>query len=70
MVNLDPDSAKFAPEVPKAIMRANQNNAGIYGAVTRIGRLVVGHHLLPSGDRERARRRRVDAAAGSEKVAA
>jgi uncharacterized protein len=37
MVNLDPDSASSAPEVLKAIVRANQNNAGIYGAVTRIG---------------------------------
>jgi len=42
MVNLDPDSASPAPEVLKAIVRANQNNAGIYGAVTRIGRLAVG----------------------------
>jgi uncharacterized protein YcbX len=42
MVNLDPDSASFAPEVLKAVSRANQNNAGIYGAVTRIGRLEVG----------------------------
>lgn len=42
MVNLDPDTASPAPEVLKAIVRANQNHAGIYGAVTRIGRLVVG----------------------------
>jgi len=42
MVNLDPDSASSAPEVMKAVVRANQNNAGIYGAVTRIGRLAVG----------------------------
>jgi uncharacterized protein YcbX len=42
MVNLDPDSASPAPEVLKAVVRANQNNAGIYGAVTRIGRLAVG----------------------------
>ena len=26
----------------KAVVRANQNNAGIYGAVTRTGRLAVG----------------------------
>jgi uncharacterized protein YcbX len=43
MVNLDPDTASSAPEVLKAVVRANQNNAGIYGAVTRIGRLAVGH---------------------------
>ena len=42
MVNLDPDSASPAPQVLKAIVRANQNNAGVYGAVTRIGRLAVG----------------------------
>src|SRR5262249_35726229 len=42
MVNLDPDFTSPAPEVMKAIVRANQNNAGIYAAVTRIGRLAVG----------------------------
>ena len=46
MVNLDPDSASPAPEVLKAVVRANQNNAGIYGAVTRIGRLAVGQAIL------------------------
>jgi uncharacterized protein len=46
MVNLDPDSARSAPEVMKAVVRANQNTAGIYGAVTRIGRLVVGQ-IIP-----------------------
>jgi uncharacterized protein YcbX len=45
MVNLDPDSASPAPEVMKAVVRANQNNAGIYGAVTRIGRLAVGQTI-------------------------
>src|SRR5712691_1109846 len=45
MVNLDPDSASPAPEVLKAVVRANQNNAGIYGAVTRIGRLAVGQTI-------------------------
>jgi uncharacterized protein len=46
MVNLDPDSASPAPEVLKAVVRANQNNAGIYGAVTRTGRLAVGQPIL------------------------
>jgi uncharacterized protein len=46
MVNLDPDSADLAPEVQKAVVRANQNTAGIYGAVTRIGRLAVGQTVL------------------------
>jgi uncharacterized protein len=46
MVNLDPESAKSAPEVMKAVVRANQNNAGVYGAVTRIGRLAVGQTIF------------------------
>jgi len=46
MVNLDPDSASPAPEMMKAVVRANQNTAGIYGAVTRIGRLVVGQSVF------------------------
>jgi uncharacterized protein len=46
MVNLDPDSASPAPEVMKAIVRANQNNAGVYGAVTRVGRVAVGQPIL------------------------
>ncbi|MGB2605636.1 MAG: MOSC N-terminal beta barrel domain-containing protein [Candidatus Sulfotelmatobacter sp.] len=45
MVNLDPDSATPAPEVLKAVVHAHQNTAGIYGAVTRIGRLAVGQTL-------------------------
>jgi len=46
MVNLDPDGGKPAPEVLKACVRANANNAGIYGTVTRIGRLAVGQTVL------------------------
>ncbi|HUI80772.1 MAG TPA: MOSC N-terminal beta barrel domain-containing protein [Bryobacteraceae bacterium] len=46
MVNLDPDSASPAPEVLRAIVLANQNNAGIYGAVTRIGQLAVGQAVF------------------------
>jgi uncharacterized protein YcbX len=46
MVNLDPDSASAAPEVLKAVVRANQNNAGIYGTATRIGRLTVGQTVI------------------------
>jgi len=42
MINLDPDSATPAPEMLKAVVRVNQNNAGVYGTVTRIGRLAVG----------------------------
>ena len=46
MVNFDPDTARPAPEMMKAVVRANQNNAGIYGSVTRIGRLAVGQTVL------------------------
>ena len=53
MVNLDPDSASPAPEVLKAVVRANQNNAGIYGTVTRIGRLAVGQTIFLRAATER-----------------
>ena len=46
MVNLDPDSASPAPEVLKAIVRVHQNTAGIYGTVTRTGRLAVGQTVF------------------------
>src|SRR3984893_15809304 len=46
MVNLDPDSASAAPEVLKATVHAHENCAGIYGAVTRTGRLAVGQTIL------------------------
>jgi len=46
MVNFDPDSAAPAPEMMKAVVRANQNRAGIYGAVTRVGRLAVGQAVF------------------------
>jgi hypothetical protein len=42
MVNFDPDSARSAPEVLKAVVRLNQNNAGVYGSVVRTGQLTVG----------------------------
>jgi hypothetical protein len=42
ILNLDPASATPVPELIKAVVRANQNDVGIYGAVTRTGRLAVG----------------------------
>lgn len=45
MVNFDPDGGSH-PEVLKAVVRSNQNNAGIYGTVTRIGRLAVGQAIV------------------------
>ena len=53
MVNFDPDSSSAAPEVMKAVVRANQNTAGIYGAVTRIGRLAVGQTVFLRAATER-----------------
>ncbi len=46
MVNIDPDGGSPAPEVLKAVVRANDNNAGIYGTVTRIGQLFVGQSIV------------------------
>ena len=46
MVNLDPDSAAPAPEVLKAVVRTHENTAGIYGTVTRTGRLAVGASIV------------------------
>jgi uncharacterized protein YcbX len=56
MVNLDPDSASPAPEVMKAVVRANQNNAGIYGAITRIGRVAVGQTIFLRAASEKTER--------------
>ena len=57
MVNLDPDSATPAPEVLKAVVRVHQNTAGIYGAVTRIGRLAVGQTIFLHAVTEKTERR-------------
>jgi uncharacterized protein YcbX len=46
MVSLHPDSARPAPEMLKAVVRANGNRAGIYGTVTRIGTLEVGQPVV------------------------
>jgi uncharacterized protein YcbX len=46
MINIDPDGGGLAPELLKAVVRANENNAGIYATVTRTGRLAVGQTVL------------------------
>jgi len=46
MVNIDPDDGRIAPEVMKACVHANQNNAGVYGTGTRVGRLAVGQTVF------------------------
>jgi uncharacterized protein len=55
-VNLDPDSARSAPEVMKAVVRVNENTAGIYGAVTRIGQLAVGQTIFRRAATEKSER--------------
>jgi uncharacterized protein YcbX len=45
-VNFDPDSARIAPEVLKAIVRARGNKAGVYATVTRRGRVAVGQPVF------------------------
>jgi hypothetical protein len=45
MVNFDPGSARPTAEVLKAIVRVRDNRAGVYGTVTRRGRLTVGQPI-------------------------
>ena len=46
MINLDPDTAESDPEILKAAVRLNDNNAGVYGTVTAIGSLAVGDSVF------------------------
>lgn len=46
MVGLDPDDASSNPEMMKALVRANDKYAGIYGTITRIGQLAVGQRVM------------------------
>ncbi|ABF40113.1 Uncharacterized Fe-S protein [Candidatus Koribacter versatilis Ellin345] len=46
MINLDPDTAKPETAWMKAAVRANGNNAGVYGTVTRMGRISVGQGII------------------------
>jgi uncharacterized protein YcbX len=46
MVNLDPGTGRPAAEVLKAIVRERNNKAGVYGTVTRRGRLAVGQPVF------------------------
>lgn len=46
MVNFDSDEGRLAAEMLKAVVRGNQNNAGVFGTVTRIGRVAVGHTIV------------------------
>lgn len=46
MVNFDPDDGSTDPEVLKAVVRVHENTAGVYGTVTRVGRLSVGQAVV------------------------
>jgi uncharacterized protein YcbX len=46
IVNFDPDSARPTPEVLKAIVRVKDNKVGVYGTVTRRGRVAVGQPVF------------------------
>jgi uncharacterized protein YcbX len=46
MVNFDPESARPAPDVLKAIVRTSDNKAGVYGAVVRRGRVAIGQPIF------------------------
>ncbi len=46
VINFDPDSAKSSPEILKSVVRANANNAGVYGTVTRTGQVAVGQPVF------------------------
>jgi len=46
MVHIDPDDGRTTPEMLKAVVRANESCAGVYGNVTRLGPLAVGQRVL------------------------
>jgi hypothetical protein len=45
MLNLDPTTAESDARVLKTVVRLNQNNAGVYGTVVRIGTISVGERV-------------------------
>lgn len=46
MVNFDPDSARPAPAMLRAIVQVRNNKVGVYGTITRCGRLRVGQTIF------------------------
>ena len=46
MINFDPDDARPAPELLRAVVRERDNKAGVYGTVIRRGRLEVGQPIF------------------------
>jgi uncharacterized protein len=45
MLNLDPNTAESDPAFMKAVVRVNENHAGVYGSVVRPGELCVGQKV-------------------------
>ena len=45
MINLDPDTAVQDPRVMKTVVRLNNNNAGVYATVVRMGTIRVGDRV-------------------------
>lgn len=48
MVNFDPDTSESDANVMKSIIKLNENNAGVYGTVTKIGNIIVGQKVFLS----------------------
>lgn len=46
MIGLNVDTARATPDVLKAVVRANNRNAGVYGTVTRTGHIAVGQRVV------------------------
>ena len=49
MINLDPDSAKQDPQVMRAVVRLNDNCAGVYATVVRRGLIRIGDVVHVAG---------------------
>ena len=45
MINLDPDTAEQDARIMKVAVRMNENNAGVYGSVSRTGEIRVGQSV-------------------------
>jgi uncharacterized protein YcbX len=45
MINIDPDSADSDPSFMRAVVRLNDNNAGVYATVVRCGTIAVGDSI-------------------------
>jgi uncharacterized protein YcbX len=46
MLGLDPDTAAPDPQILKAVVRMNDNHAGVYATVIRCGRVAVGDPVM------------------------